>query len=125
MAARPARATRATLRVVPPIRHDVAPQAGAAGPGPAGAAAGAGEAPAYQQLAADLRQAAVAGRYPPGQRLPTEAELVASTGLSRQTVRRAFQELVSEGVIYRVRGRGTFAVPGDGRYLRSFGSIDD
>ena len=125
MAARPARATRATLRVVPPIRHDVAPRTAAAGPGPAGAAAGAGEAPAYRQLAADLRQAVVAGRYPPGQRLPTEAELVASTGLSRQTVRRAFQELVSEGVIYRVRGRGTFAVPGDGRYLRSFGSIDD
>ncbi len=40
-------------------------------------------------------------------------------------MRRAFQELVSEGVIYRVRGRGTFAVPGEGKYLRSFGSIDD
>jgi DNA-binding GntR family transcriptional regulator len=47
------------------------------------------------------------------------------TGLSRQTVRRAFQELTVEGIIYRVPGRGTFAVPGDGRYLRSFGSIDD
>jgi GntR family transcriptional regulator len=125
LAARSARATRATLRIVPPMRHDVASRAEAAGPGPGGAVAGAGEAPAYRQLAADLRQAVVAGRYPPGQRLPTEAELVASTGLSRQTVRRAFQELVSEGVIYRVRGRGTFAVPGDGRYLRSFGSIDD
>jgi GntR family transcriptional regulator len=125
LAARPARATRATLRVVPPIRHDAASRAAAAGPGPAGAAAGAGQAPAYRQLAADLRQAVAAGRYPPRQRLPTEAELVGSTGLSRQTVRRAFQELVSEGVIYRVRGRGTFAVPGDGRYLRSFGSIDD
>ena len=84
-----------------------------------------GSAPAYQHLASDLRQAIATGRYPAGQRLPTEAELVSSTGLSRQTVRRAFQELVSEGVIYRVRGRGTFAVPGDGRYLRSFGSIDD
>jgi GntR family transcriptional regulator len=125
LAARSARATRATLRVVPPMRHDVASRTAAAGPGPAGATPGVGEAPAYRQLAADLRQAVVAGRYPPGQRLPTEAELVASTGLSRQTVRRAFQELVSEGVIYRVRGRGTFAVPGDGRYLRSFGSIDD
>ncbi len=97
-------------------------------PGPARAApagVGVGEVTAYRQLAADLRQAVMAGRYPPGQRLPTEAELVASTGLGRQTVRRAFQELVSEGVIYRVRGRGTFAAPGDGRYLRSFGSIDD
>jgi DNA-binding GntR family transcriptional regulator len=83
------------------------------------------EGTAYRQLAAGLRQAIAAGRYPPAQRLPTEAELVASTGLSRQTVRRAFQELVTEGAIYRVRGRGTFAVPGDGKYLRSFGSIDD
>jgi len=123
--ARPARATRAALRVVPPLRHDPASSGAAGGRGPAGATAGAGQATAYRQLAADLRQAVAAGRYPPGQRLPTEAELVQSTRLSRQTVRRAFQELVSEGVIYRVRGRGTFAVPGDGRYLRSFGSIDD
>ena len=100
-------------------------------PGPAAAGAAASGtsrtlgATAYQQLAADLRQAVASGRYPPGQRLPTEAELVTSTRLSRQTVRRAFQELVSEGVIYRVRGRGTFAAPGEGRYLRSFGSIDD
>jgi DNA-binding GntR family transcriptional regulator len=76
-------------------------------------------------VASGLRQAIAAGRYPAGQRLPTEAELVATTGLSRQTVRRAFQELASEGAVYRVRGRGTFAVPGDGKYLRSFGSIDD
>jgi GntR family transcriptional regulator len=81
--------------------------------------------PAYRQVASDLRQAIAAGRYAAGQRLPTEAEMVTATGLSRQTVRRAFQELVTEGAIYRVRGRGTFAVPGDGRYLRSFGSVDD
>jgi DNA-binding GntR family transcriptional regulator len=125
LAARPARATRAALRIVPPIRRDTASPGAAAARGPAGARAGAGEATAYRQLAADLRQAVAAGRYPPGQRLPTEAELVESTGLSRQTVRRAFQELVSEGAIYRVRGRGTFAVPGEGTYLRSLGSIDD
>ncbi len=125
MAARPTRATRVTLRVVPPMPPDVTPRRAAARPGPADAGAGPGQGTAYGQLAAELRQAVVAGRYPPGRRLPTEAELVASTGLSRQTVRRAFQDLVAEGVIYRVRGRGTFAVPGDGRYLRSFGSIDD
>ena len=86
---------------------------------------GPGEVTAYRQVASDLRQAIAAGRYPAGQRLPTEAEIVTATGLGRQTVRRAFQELVTEGVIYRVRGRGTFAVPGDGKYLRSFGSVDD
>jgi len=84
-----------------------------------------GEPVAYRQLASDLRAAIAAGQYPAGQRLPTEAELTASTGLGRQTVRRAFQELVTEGAIYRVPGRGSFAVPGAGRYLRSFGSIDD
>ena len=134
MAARGARA-RGTLRIVPPIRHDPAVRASAPRPGPAVADSAAGAAAivasrtgggtAYRQLAADLRQAVASGRYPPGQRLPTEAELVSSTRLSRQTVRRAFQELVSEGVIYRVRGRGTFAAPGEGRYLHSVGSIDD
>jgi hypothetical protein len=86
---------------------------------------GPAEGSAYRQVASGLRQAIAAGRYPAGQRLPTEAELVSATGLSRQTVRRAFQELVTDGAIYRVRGRGTFAVPGDGKYLRSFGSVDD
>jgi DNA-binding GntR family transcriptional regulator len=85
----------------------------------------AGEPVAYRQLALELRDAIAAGRYPAGARLPTEAELTATTGLGRQTVRRAFQELATEGAIYRVPGRGTFAVPGAGRYLRSFGSIDD
>jgi GntR family transcriptional regulator len=86
---------------------------------------GPAEGSAYRQVASGLRQAIAAGRYPAGKRLPTEAELVSATGLSRQTVRRAFQELVTDGAIYRVRGRGTFAVPGDGKYLRSFGSVDD
>ncbi len=86
---------------------------------------GPAEGSAYRQVASGLRQAIAAGKYPAGQRLPTEAELVTATGLSRQTVRRAFQELVTDGAIYRVRGRGTFAVPGDGKYLRSFGSVDD
>lgn len=86
---------------------------------------GPGQLSAYRQVASDLRQAIAAGRYPAGQRLPTEAELVTATGLSRQTVRRAFQELVTEGVIYRVRGRGSYAMPGDGKYLRSFGSVED
>jgi GntR family transcriptional regulator len=86
---------------------------------------GRSEGSAYRQVASGLRRAIAAGQYPAGRRLPTEAELVTATGLSRQTVRRAFQELVTDGAIYRVRGRGTFAVPGDGKYLRSFGSVDD
>jgi GntR family transcriptional regulator len=82
-------------------------------------------APAYQTLRQRLRDEIAAGLYRDGARLPTESELVASHGLSRQTVRRAFQDLVAEGVVYRVPGRGTYASESGRRYLRQLGSIED
>jgi GntR family transcriptional regulator len=82
-------------------------------------------APAYQTLRQQLRDEIAAGRYRDGARLPTESELVARHGLSRQTVRRAFQDLVAEGVVYRVPGRGTYASESSRRYLRQLGSIED
>jgi GntR family transcriptional regulator len=83
--------------------------------------------PAYRLLANELRQEIQSGKYPPGNRLPTEFELATRYGISRQTVRHAFGELVAESLVYRVRGRGTFATPlaNSGAYLRSFGSIDE
>lgn len=80
---------------------------------------------AYRTLARELRTALRDGHFGDSGRLPTEAELTASHRVSRQTVRRAMQELVSEGLVYRVPGRGTFPSPPDSRYLRQFGSIDD
>jgi GntR family transcriptional regulator len=82
---------------------------------------------AYQALADELRRAISAGDFAGGKRLPTEAELSARYQVSRQTVRRAHQDLVSEGLIYRVRGRGTYATPVStgGQFLRSLGSIED
>jgi DNA-binding GntR family transcriptional regulator len=82
---------------------------------------------AYRELAGSLREALERGEFADGRPLPTETDLSDEYQLSRHTVRRALQELVSEGLIYRVRGRGTFAtavVPGR-RYVRSFGSVDD
>lgn len=82
--------------------------------------------PAYRVLAGTLRAQISEGRYRDGLRLPTEQELSDEYGLSRQTVRRAFQDLVAEGVVYRVPGRGTFATEqSNGRYLRQLGSIED
>jgi len=79
---------------------------------------------AYRALADELRDSIVHKRYAEG-RLPTEAELSQDRGLSRQTVRRAYQELVNAGLVYRVPGRGTFVAEHAGRYLRQFGSVDD
>jgi GntR family transcriptional regulator len=80
---------------------------------------------AYGAVAARLRQEIGEHRYPAGRPLPTEAELSALHGVSRQTVRRAFQDLVAEGMVYRVPGRGTFARHEGGKYLRSSGSIEE
>ncbi|TCK27629.1 GntR family transcriptional regulator [Pseudonocardia endophytica] len=80
---------------------------------------------AYRTLANELRNAILADQFADGVPLPTEESLARDRGLSRQTVRRAFQDLVTEGLVYRIRGRGTFASPRDGRYLRQFGSVEE
>jgi DNA-binding GntR family transcriptional regulator len=80
---------------------------------------------AYLVLAEDLRKAIKLGEYAGEQRLPTEASLAAEHGLSRQTVRRAYLDLVSEGLVDRIPGRGTFVAEQEPKYLRQFGSVED
>ncbi len=64
--------------------------------------------PLYVQLREALR-AEIDGRgLRPGDRLPTEAELERSYGVSRSTIRQAVGELQAEGLVHRVQGKGTF-----------------
>jgi len=79
----------------------------------------------YQLVARDLRTQILRGQFNDGQRLPTEAELSAAYEVSRQTIRRAFHDLVAEGMVYRIPGRGTFAQSGRDGYVRQVGSVDD
>ncbi|MEA4897314.1 MAG: GntR family transcriptional regulator [Eubacteriales bacterium] len=62
----------------------------------------------YEQMMQHLRVAIRTGQYAPGQRLPSEAEMCRQFGVSRITARRAVQELVSEGLLERKQGKGTF-----------------
>jgi GntR family transcriptional regulator len=80
---------------------------------------------AYRTLAAQIRDAIRNGEYAGGRQLPTEEQLSASFSVSRQTVRRAMQDLVSEGIIYRVAGRGTYPVAEEDRYVSHFGSVEE
>jgi GntR family transcriptional regulator len=53
-----------------------------------------------------------------GERLPSERELSVAWGVARMTLRRAFDELVTEGLVVRHQGRGTFvARPRMARHL--------
>lgn len=80
---------------------------------------------AYLVLADELRDAIRRQEYSPEGQLPTETSLAAKHRLSRQTVRRAYLELVSEGLVDRTPGRGTFVTEREPKYLRQFGSVED
>jgi GntR family transcriptional regulator len=79
----------------------------------------------YQLVARSLREAILSDRFGEEEPLPTENALAEAYGLSRQTVRRAFLELVNEGLVYRVPGRGSFVTPEGARYRRQFSSVTD
>jgi DNA-binding FadR family transcriptional regulator len=58
-----------------------------------------------------LRELLRTGRFEAGARLPTERTLAEEFGVSRRSVRRAFEVLEAEGIVWRRQGSGTFAGP--------------
>ncbi|CAA7600774.1 GntR bacterial regulatory protein HTH signature [Acididesulfobacillus acetoxydans] len=64
--------------------------------------------PIYYQLAKLIREQIRRGEFKPGEALPTEIEIANRYEISRMTVRRSIAELVSEGMVYALQGKGTF-----------------
>lgn len=64
--------------------------------------------PKYMQVKNDILNWIQSGRLKPNDQVQTEFELSDSFGMSRQTVRQAIGELVQEGWLYRIQGKGTF-----------------
>ena len=64
--------------------------------------------PKHRQLFDEIGLAIQKGAFVPGQRLPTEVELMQQYGVSRTTVTRTLRDLEHRGVIRRRRGSGTF-----------------
>lgn len=73
--------------------------------------------PAYEQVAVQLRARILDGTMRPGQRLPVEAQLSSSFGVSRTTIREALRMLTSQDLVYTVRGvnGGTFVAQVDAK----------
>lgn len=82
---------------------------GMTGPGRSGdAAAPLRRMPLYAQAEKVLEDLLVRRRYRIGDRIPPEADLVTSLGVSRATIRAAVGRLVSRGLLVRRQGSGTF-----------------
>lgn len=62
----------------------------------------------YREILEKIQEEISTGKYKPGQRLPSEAELVRRYGASRMTVFRAMHEMQALGVVIRRVGSGTF-----------------
>lgn len=58
-------------------------------------------------LLAEIRRKGLSPHAP----FASEREIIARTGFSQPTVRHALGDLVEQGVLYRVQGRGTFVAP--------------
>lgn len=67
-----------------------------------------GEGPLYLRLRRLIEEAICTGRMRLGDALPSERELAARTGVSRVTVRKSVEQLVSEGLLVQRHGSGTF-----------------
>lgn len=82
--------------------------------------------PLYYQIKQMLLSAIQQGNLSGGDMIPTELEFCERCGVSRPTIRQALSELVAEGYLYRLKGKGTFvAMPKiDARFLNKLQSFN-
>lgn len=64
--------------------------------------------PLYIQIKRWVQEETSAGRWPPRYKLPAEEDLSVFLGVSRGTLRKAIQELIAEGLLLQIHGKGTF-----------------
>lgn len=64
--------------------------------------------PLYLQIQSYIVARIRSGELPPGAQVPSEYELAAQMQVSRMTARKALDSLVSSGILYRRRGKGTY-----------------
>src|SRR5262249_37086002 len=64
-------------------------------------------APLYRQLCDELRRMILSGRIAPGEFLPSTRDLAQMLNISRVTVVRSYEELLSQGYLEAASGSGT------------------
>jgi GntR family transcriptional regulator len=66
------------------------------------------QAPLHLDISEQIHQQIIAGRYLPGDKLPSERELIGEWEVSRITIRRAIANLVQQGLVNTHQGKGAF-----------------
>jgi GntR family transcriptional regulator len=64
--------------------------------------------PKWEQIAEVIRARIADGTYPPRSRVPSVQQIVTDTGVAVDTAQKVLANLREEGVIYTVRGLGSF-----------------
>ena len=82
--------------------------------------AGESRKPRHREVFESLLGEIASGRFQPGDRLPTEAELAKTFSASRSTIARAMRDLKGRGLLHRQRGGGTHIARQDGKRIALF-----
>jgi GntR family transcriptional regulator len=64
--------------------------------------------PLYHQLKEILKENIESGVWKPGDMIPSENQLMQEYSISRNTIKKAIENLVQEGALNRIQGKGTF-----------------
>ena len=64
--------------------------------------------PLHVSISEQLKAKIEAGKYEPGERLPSEFDLGTAFGVSRTTVRKAIANLIQQGLVTTQQGKGIF-----------------
>ena len=67
--------------------------------------------PIYEQVKDGLRRLMVTGVIQEGEKLPSVRTMASTLAINPNTIQRAYEALESEGYVYSVPGKGSFAAP--------------
>ena len=70
--------------------------------------------PIYEQVKDGLRKLMVSGVIQEGEKLPSVRSLASSLAINPNTIQKAYEALETEGYVYSVAGKGSFAAPQTG-----------
>lgn len=64
--------------------------------------------PLYKQIQQYFLDNIQQGKWQPNEKIPSENELSTKFNVSRITIKKALEDLVEQGIIYRIQGKGSF-----------------